>query len=185
MFSKQVSSVRSKKIGRDNVDFRRGPLSLPGSWSVLGGFAYFILCKTWSSRRHYAPLLEPWLEIPLLPVSSASPVPSVNNSHFHASDSSSPTFTTQRTKSMDADAYSDASAAARLLHSPAALSDTDDTASTGNTEHPLAGYRDYYPFGQSQRLGRDATRYRNTPLNFISKSAHRDTHHPLLMLSGQ
>ncbi|KAI1119234.1 hypothetical protein F5Y14DRAFT_126948 [Nemania sp. NC0429] len=71
---------------------------------------------------------------------------------------------------MDADAYSDASAAVRLLHSPAALSDTDDTASSGNTEHPPAGYSDYYSFGQSQRLGRDATRYRNTPLNLIRRA---------------
>lgn len=75
---------------------------------------------------------------------------------------------------MDADAYTDASAAARLLHSPAALSDTDDTASTGNTEHPLAGYGDYYPFGR-----RDATRYRNTSLNFISKSANRSIALPM------
>ncbi|KAI1195451.1 hypothetical protein F5X97DRAFT_307988 [Nemania serpens] len=66
---------------------------------------------------------------------------------------------------MDADAYTDASAAARLLHSPAALSDTDDTASTGNTEHPLPGYSDYYSFGR-----RDATRYRNTSLGFIRRA---------------
>ncbi|KAI0869164.1 hypothetical protein GGS24DRAFT_479671 [Hypoxylon argillaceum] len=64
---------------------------------------------------------------------------------------------------MDADW--DAGAAAQPSNFSAALSDTDDTA-------PLAGHSDYHPLIQSQRLRRaagDATRYRNSFLNFIRR----------------
>ncbi|TGJ78626.1 hypothetical protein E0Z10_g10139 [Xylaria hypoxylon] len=84
---------------------------------------------------------------------------------------------------MDADW--DARDIAEPSHFSAALSDTDDTASTQNTERTLADHSDYHPLVQSHRLRRaagDATRYRNTFLNFIrrvcvrlvSRSFYRD-----------
>ncbi|GAW20933.1 hypothetical protein ANO14919_104460 [Xylariales sp. No.14919] len=66
----------------------------------------------------------------------------------------------------------DAGAAVQPGRFSASLSDTDDTASTQNTDRTLAADRDYHPLVQSQRLRRatgDATRYRNTFLNFIRR----------------
>ncbi|KAF2962929.1 hypothetical protein GQX73_g10639 [Xylaria multiplex] len=68
----------------------------------------------------------------------------------------------------------DAGAAAQPGRFSAALSDTDETVSTQGTGHTLAGHSEYHPFVQPQRLRRaagDATRYRNTFLNFISKQS--------------
>ncbi|KAI0105308.1 hypothetical protein GGR51DRAFT_520305 [Nemania sp. FL0031] len=56
-------------------------------------------------------------------------------------------------------------AAAQSSNFSATVSETDDTA-------PLADHSDYHPFIQSQRLRRaagDATRYRNTFLNFLRR----------------
>ncbi|KAJ2996570.1 hypothetical protein NUW58_g933 [Xylaria curta] len=67
----------------------------------------------------------------------------------------------------------DAGAAAQPGRFSAALSDTDDTASTQNSERTLAaGHSDYHPLVHPQRLRRaagDATRYRNTFLNFVRR----------------